>query len=107
MARPRPGWKPSNGFKPGNPYGGRKPKGSAGKTPAKIWQLLEQRGDRDPLDFLSEVVSSQLVDMPMRIQAAGHLAGYKHGKRPAFRYIEDVVGLKAPQTVEEAMQYQA
>jgi hypothetical protein len=95
-------------FKPGhvaNPRG--RGKGSRGKHPCSIWQMLDQRGDRDPIDFLSEVTSSALVEMPLRIQAAGMLASYKHGKRPAYRYIEDVVGLKAPQTLEEARQYLA
>jgi hypothetical protein len=81
--------------------------GARGKHPCSIWQKLDQRGDRDPIDFLSEVTSSALVEMPLRIQAAGMLASYKHGKRPAYRYIEDVVGLKAPQSLEEARQYLA
>jgi hypothetical protein len=108
MARPRPGWKPTNGFKPGNaanPHG--RGKGSRGKYPCSIWQMIEQRGDRDPIDVMSEYVSSNTVDPALKLQAAGMLASYKHGKRPAYRYIEDVVGLKAPQSLAEARQYLA
>jgi hypothetical protein len=67
--------------------------------------VLEQRGDRTAVDLLSEVANSQLVDMNLRIQAMGMLASYQSGKRPAYRYIEDVVGMKAPQSLEEARQY--
>jgi hypothetical protein len=108
MARPRPGFKPSNGFKPGNcanPRG--RAAGSRDKYPCSVWQMLDKRGDRDPIDVLSEFVSSTVVDPALRLQAAGMLASYKHGKRPAYRYIEDVVNLPAPQTLEEARQYLA
>jgi hypothetical protein len=104
MARPRPGWKPTKPFQPGNSLGGRS-RGARGKYPKSIWQELEQRGDRSAVDLLSEVANSQLVDMNLRIQAMGMLASYQSGKRPAYRYIEDVVGMKAPRTIEEAAQY--
>jgi hypothetical protein len=108
MARPRPGWKPAKPFPKGtggNPAG--KPKGAKDRTPRNIWDLLRKRGDKDPLDLLSQVVSSELVDMPLRIQAAATLASYRHGRRPSFRYVESAVGLKAPVTLEEARGYLA
>jgi hypothetical protein len=67
--------------------------------------VIDQRGDRDPIDLLSEIANSQLVDMNLRLQALGVLTSHKHGKRPAYRYIEDVVGMKAPKTIAEAQQY--
>jgi hypothetical protein len=106
MAKPRPGWKPAKGFEPGNRMGGR-PKGSRGKYPRSIWQKLEQRGDRDPIDVLSEFTSSNVVDPALRLQAAGMLASYKHGKRPSYHYIEDIVGLEPPKTAADATAYQA
>jgi hypothetical protein len=108
VARPRPGWKPAKPFQKGvaaNPRG--KPKGTKDQTPRNVWELLRKRGDRDPLDVLSEYVTSNTVDPALKLQAAGMLASYKHGKRPSYRYIEDVVGLKAPQTLEEAVRYQS
>jgi hypothetical protein len=48
-----------------------------------------------------------LVDPNLRIQAAATLAGYRHGRRPSFRYVEEAVGLKAPVTIEEARAYLA
>jgi hypothetical protein len=108
MAKPRPGWKPSKPFQKGvvqNPRG--RGAGSRGKYARNVWQLIAQRGDRDPLDVISEFASSNTVDPNLKLQAAGMLASYKHGKRPSYRYIEDVVGMKAPTTIEEALQYQA
>jgi hypothetical protein len=107
MAKPRPGWKPTNGFKPGhaaNPRG--RPRGSGDRTPRNVWDILRNRGDRDPLDVLSEFASSQLVDPNLRIAAVA-LAGYRHGKRPPLRFVEGITGLKAPTTIEEARQYLA
>ena len=69
--------------------------------------MIADRGDRDPIDVMSEYVSSNVIDPNLKLQAAGMLANYKYGKRPAYRYIEDVVGMKAPQTLEEARQYLA
>jgi hypothetical protein len=84
--------------------GGRKP-GSRGKYPKSIWQKLAARGDREAVDLLSEVANSQMVNMNERITAMGMLASYQSGKRPAYRYVQDVVKLPAPQTVAEAMAY--
>jgi hypothetical protein len=107
-AKPRPGWKPPHAFPKGvasNPHG--RPKGSKDRTPRNVWELLRSRGDRDALDILSEAASSNLVDMPLRIQAATALAGYQHGKRSALRWIEGITGLKAPTNVAEATAYVA
>jgi hypothetical protein len=41
----------------------------------------------------------------LKLQAAGLLAQHKYGRRPSYRYVEDVVGMKAPKTIEEALQY--
>jgi hypothetical protein len=107
MAKPRPGWKPSKPFQPGqvaNPRG--RPRG---RQPCErnVWDAIRNRGDRDPLDILSEFANSQLVEPNLRIQAASVLSGYRHGKRPPMRYVESVTGLKAPASLEEARQYLA
>jgi hypothetical protein len=108
MARPRPGFKHDGQFKPGNSVGsrgGRAKRGSISKTPANIWKLLAERGDKDPLDVLSSFQSSELVDPTLRVQSAVALAGYKHGKRSALRWVEGMVGVKAPTNVAEACAY--
>ena len=106
MAKPRPGWRPKKPFLPGNSLGGR-PRGARGQYSKSIWRKLAKQGGRDPIEVLSEFVSSTTVDPNLKLQAAGMLASYQYGKRPAYRYIEDVVGLKAPTTIQEALAYQA
>jgi hypothetical protein len=86
---------------------GGRARGARSKHPKSIWQAIEQQGGKDPIAVMSEYVSSTVVDPALRLQAAGMLASYQYGKRPAYRYIEDVVGMKAPQTLEEARQYLA
>jgi hypothetical protein len=84
---------------------GSRRKGSLGKTPANVWKLLAERGDRDPLDVLSEFTSSNCVDPALRIQAATALSGYRHGKRSAQRWISNITGMDAPRSVEDATAY--
>jgi hypothetical protein len=69
--------------------------------------VIEARKDRDPLDLLSEMANSQLIDINLRVQCASVLSGYKHGKRPSLRYVGDLINMPEPRSVEEAMQYQA
>jgi hypothetical protein len=69
-------------FKPGNcanPRG--RGKGSRGKYPRSIWQKLAQQGGRDPIEVLSEFVSSTTVDPNLKLQAAGMLASYHRAGR--------------------------
>ena len=106
MSKPRPGWQPSNPFPKGiggNPRG--RPKGSRDRTPRNVWELLRSRGDKDPLDVLSQFASSEVADPNLRVQAATALAGYQHGKRPALRFISDITNMPAPKTIQEAQAY--
>jgi hypothetical protein len=106
MSKPRPGWTPPNPFPKGiggNPRG--RPKGSKDRTPRNVWELLRSRGDKDPLDVLSQFASSEVADPNLRVQAATALAGYQHGKRPALRFISDITNMPAPRTIQEAQAY--
>jgi hypothetical protein len=106
MSKPRPGWTPPNPFPKGtggNPRG--RPKGSHDRTPRNVWELLRSRGDKDPLDVLSQFASSEVADPNLRVQAATALAGYQHGKRPALRFISDITNMPAPRNLEEARGY--
>jgi hypothetical protein len=105
MSRPRPGFKHEGQFKKGfdarRGTKGRGP-GSKDRTGRDVWLYLQKRGDRDPLEFLSEAMSSELVDMPLRLQAAAHVSQYKYGKRAALHWISDIPNFKAPANVAEA-----
>jgi hypothetical protein len=68
--------------------------------------LLTKRGDRDPLEFQSQIVSDNTIDLEIRLQASIALAPYRHGKCGAIpppRYIEQplVLPFPNPTTLEE------
>jgi hypothetical protein len=108
MSKPRPGWTPPNPFPKGiggNPRG--RPKGSKDRTPRNVWELLRSRGDRDPLDILSQFANSEVTAPELRLQASAHLAGYFHGKRSALRWVQGITNQPEPTNVTEATAYVA
>src|SRR6516164_412947 len=92
-------------FQPGHTFSpGRRP-GSRNKRTAEIFNRLENRGDIDPADLLSSIVTNPQEQQELRIQAAGLLMPYKYGKHgsiPPLRYINDPVQLPEPTTIEQA-----
>jgi hypothetical protein len=80
-------------FQPGvasNPAG--RPKGARNKRTEEIWSRLEARGDLDPADLLSSIVTNKNESTELRAQAANFLMPYKYGKRgviPVARFIPD------------------
>jgi hypothetical protein len=64
-----------------NPEG--RPIGSRNKRDAKLWEKLEARGDKDPAEFLSELVTNQNEPQELRASAANWLLPYKYSKRGA------------------------
>jgi Family of unknown function (DUF5681) len=98
------------GGESGNPNG--RPKGARNKRTQEILDLIQQRGDKDPLDFLSEVISStNHYSDELKVQAANYLTPYLHSKRsvaaPAPRYIDSPVQVPAFQSVDEAENFLA
>src|SRR5262245_53728237 len=78
-------------FQPGHTFSpGRRP-GSRNKRTAEIFNRLDNRGDLDPADLLSSIVTNNQEPNELRIQAAGLLMPYKYGKHgsiPPVRYVE-------------------
>src|SRR5215831_5246432 len=67
-------------FQPGHTLSpGRRP-GSRNKRTAEIFNRLETRGDLDPADLLSSIVTNNQEPKELRIQAAGLLMPYKYSK---------------------------
>jgi hypothetical protein len=90
----------------GNPAG--RPKGSRNKRTEEIFTRLEARGDLDPADLLSSIVTNQQEPKELRIQAAGLLMPYKYSKMgttPApvpLVFIEQQINLQRPHSIQEA-----
>ena len=92
----------------GNPNG--RPKGSRNRRTEEIWSKLEARGDLDPADVLSEMVSDKTLAKELRATAANFLMPYKYGKRgtiPVARFIPDQIEVPTFNTVQEAEVYLA
>jgi hypothetical protein len=84
-----------------------RPKGSRDRMPRDVHELLRQKGYRDPLDILGEFANSNTVAPELRIQAAVAMSRYTRGNPPSYRYIDGLTGMKSPQTIQEALAYQA
>ena len=92
-------------FQPGHTLSPGRRLGSRNKRTAEIFHRLENRGDLDPADLLSSIVTNNQEPKELRIQAAGLLMPYKYGKHgsiPPLRYIDDPVQLPEPATIEQA-----
>lgn len=74
----------SFGFQPGNDHGRGRPQGARNKTSAQLRERLKARGDKDPAEFLSELVSDENEDKELRIAASAHLMPYYHSKLGAI-----------------------
>jgi hypothetical protein len=94
-----------------NPNG--RPAGSRNKRTQDIIDLLQSRGDKDPLDFLSEVVSTKNGQYPaeLKVSAANYLTPYLHSKRsvaaPAPRYIDSPVTVPEFTSIADAENFLA
>src|SRR5262245_9652388 len=92
-------------FQPGHTFSPGRRHGSRNKRTEEIFNRLENRGDLDPADLLSTIVTNTEEPKELRIQAAGLLMPYKYGKHgsiPPLRYINEPVQLPEPQTIEQA-----
>jgi hypothetical protein len=92
-------------FQPGHTFSPGRRHGSRNKRTEEIFNRLENRGDLDPADLLSTIVTNPQEQQELRIQAAGLLMPYKYGKHgsiPPLRYIDEPVQLPEPLTIEQA-----
>src|SRR5215831_2586525 len=71
-------FQPDHKFSPGRRHGSRN------KRTAEIFNRLESRGDLDPADLLSSIVTNPQEQQELRIQAAGLLMPYKYGKHGIY-----------------------
>jgi hypothetical protein len=86
-----------------------RPPGSRNRRTEEIWRLLEARGDKDPIDFLSNYVSNG-PDEGLRVAAANYILPYKHSKcgpTPAPRYVDDPISIPDFANIQEAQNFLA
>jgi hypothetical protein len=91
-----------------NPAG--RPVGSRNKRTEEIWNRLEARGDKDPADLLSSIVTNEQDPKELRDQPANMLMPYKYSKRgtlPPARFVDDPIEVPDFNSVEEAEDFLA
>src|SRR5262245_43977725 len=82
----------SGQFQPGNNEGQGRPPGAVNKRSEQLRIRLKERGDVDPADFCSSIVSNPNEPTELKLQAANYLLPYLYSKRGAVtppRYIEE------------------
>src|SRR5262245_30759269 len=93
-------------WKPGQrPEGSGRPRGSRNKRNEELWRKLAARGDLDPAEFLSEIVTDTNNSKELRIAAAGQLMPYKYAKATApapVVFIEQTLNINRPTNIREA-----
>jgi hypothetical protein len=86
-----------------------RPKGSRNKRTQEVLDLIQGRGDKDPLDALSEIITSY-KDPAIVAQASNILAPYLHSKRsttPAPRFVPEPVTVPNFTSITAAEEYLA
>jgi hypothetical protein len=94
-------------FQPGNQeskgYG--RPQGKLNKRSFELEQRLRDRGDVDPADFLSSIVSNKDESTELKVAASNYLLPYLYSKRGAMpppRFVELEIDVNEFQHVSEA-----
>jgi Family of unknown function (DUF5681) len=96
------GWKPGQS---GNPNG--RPSGARNKSSYQLRERLKERGDKDPAEFLSEIVSNEEDPKELRIAASRELMPYFYSKLGATpvpippQYVQEAVSLPRPKNIDE------
>jgi hypothetical protein len=92
-------------FQPGHKLSPGRQLGSRNKRNAELFERLEGRGDKDPAELLSEIVTNNQESQELRIQAAGLLMPYKYGKHgsiPPARFVELEIDVNEFSNVSDA-----
>src|SRR6516165_6153144 len=92
-------------FQPGNTESTGRPPGSPNKRTNELRYRLQNRGDVDPADFCSQIVSSPNEPTELKLAAANHLLPYLYSKRGAMpppRYVDLQIDVNEFQHVSDA-----
>ena len=92
-------------FQPGNELGKGRPPGAPNRRTNELRIRLQNRGDIDPAEFCSSIVSNPNEPTELRLAASNYLLPYLYAKRgavPTPRYIDEPIQLPEPTTIEQA-----
>jgi hypothetical protein len=92
-------------FQPGHNLSPGRPPGSVNRRSEELRRRLRDRGDVDPAEFCSSIVSNPNEPTELKLAAANYLLPYLYPKRGAVatpRYIDEPVQLPEPKTIEQA-----
>jgi hypothetical protein len=95
-------------FQPGHEHSKGRPTGARNRSSYELREKLKARGDRDPAEFLSSIVSDNTQSTEVRIAASRQLMPYYHSKLgatpvpPPPVYVQEAVSLPAPSTIRQA-----
>src|SRR5436190_7551599 len=79
-------------FQPGHNLSPGRPPGSVNRRSEELRRRLKDRGDVDPAEFCSSIVSSQTEPTELKLAAANYLLPYLYSKRGAVtppRFVEE------------------
>jgi len=97
-------------FQPGHNLSPGRPPGSVNRRSEPLRIRLKERGDVDPADFCSSIVSSPNEPTELKLQAANCLLPYLYSKRGAVtppRYVEESLVVPEFTSVEIAEEFLA
>jgi hypothetical protein len=98
-------WKPGQA---GNPNG--RPSGSRNRRNEEVFAILRARGDTDPADYFSSILSNKNNSEEIRMAAARELMPYmysKAGTLPAPRFFQQPTNIPRFSSISEAEDYLA
>lgn len=97
-----PGTNHSGSFQPGNTLGKGRPPGVRNRASYALRERLKTRGDIDPADFLSGIVSNPNEPQELRASAAIGLMPYLYNKLTPVAplvFIEEPISIPRPTTI--------
>src|SRR6516225_11013910 len=95
-------------FQPGNTISSGRPPGAANRRSEQLRIRLKDRGDVDPADYCSSIVSSPNEPTELKLAAANYLLPYLYPKRGAVatpRYVEESIHVPQFEHLIDAEQF--
>jgi hypothetical protein len=93
----------AKGNRQGKVNSGGRPKGAKNKRNQEFAAMMAKRGDRDPLEFLSSVISGKMKEATLqhKIMAASALAPYMYARRHPEARNTNPIAVEAPATIAD------